>query len=81
MAACLGEEPHTPLLKAKLHLIRHSSREGDFDGLVSCFKHCIDALVLSGIIVDDKPAVIGQPLYEWKRGQRTKGYIEIIVTD
>ena len=81
IAHCLGLEPQQPLMQARVHCIRHSSRQGDFDGLVSSFKHCIDALVLSGIIIDDKPSVIGVPTYEWKRAPQKQGYIELIVTE
>lgn len=51
--------------KASLTLTRHSSKEPDMDGLVSGFKHVIDGLVMAGVIIDDKPSVIGQSQYRW----------------
>lgn len=53
------------LEKADLTLTRHSSKEPDMDGLVSGFKYVIDGLVKAGVIVDDKPSVIGQSQYKW----------------
>lgn len=67
------------LSKARLTLIRHSSSEPDFDGLVSSFKHPVDGLIKVGVITDDKPSVIGAPTYQWRKCQRNNGYIEIVV--
>lgn len=61
------------LKKAKLSLIRHSSNECDFDGLVSSFKHVIDGLVVAQVIIDDKSSVIDQPSYSWEFRQRNLG--------
>ena len=40
----------------------------------------LDALVKCKIIVDDKPEVIGQPEYEWRKAPRLEGHILIEVT-
>lgn len=74
-------KPKEPLHKAKLILTRYSSKEPDFDGLVSSFKHVIDALVEGGIILDDKMSVIGQPDYRWTLASRNEGYIRIQVEE
>lgn len=64
--------------KASLTLTRHSSKEPDMDGLVSGFKHVIDGLVVAGVIVDDKPSVIGQSQYRWTyRPSKQGGMISV----
>lgn len=73
--------PDTPIKKAKLLLIRRSSSEPDFDGLVSSFKHVIDGLIKAGIIESDKMSVIGQPEYKWEKVSRGAGHIYIEVKD
>ena len=45
--------PSKPLEKAKISYVRHSARRPDKDNLCSSFKFVQDALVVSGIIVDD----------------------------
>lgn len=72
-------KPPSPLKKAKISLTRHSSREPDFDGLVSTFKHVLDGLKNAKIIVDDKMSVIGQPNYKWECAPRNKGKITVHV--
>lgn len=67
------------LNKARLTLIRHSSSEPDADGLVSSFKHVTDGLIKVGVIVDDKPSVIGFPTFQWRKIARNNGFIEVIV--
>lgn len=48
------------------------------DGLVSGFKHVIDGLVVAGVIVDDKPSVIGQSQYRWTyRPSKQGGMISV----
>lgn len=58
---------------AVLTLTRFSSTEPDFDGLVSGFKHVLDGLVVCGVIINDKPSVIGQPKYFWEYSPRKQG--------
>lgn len=73
--------PNAPLAKAKLTLVRYSSVEPDFDGLVHSFKPVIDGLKLAGVILDDKRAVVGQPEYEWQRADPRAGRIRVIVEE
>lgn len=61
------------LQKAKLTFTRYSSREPDFDGLISGFKAVTDALKGCGVIVDDKPSVIGQSDFFWEYRPRKQG--------
>jgi len=76
----LAKYNHPPLDKAKLTLIRHSSQSsGDFDGLVSSFKHVIDGLIDAKVLVNDRMSNIGAPEYRWCRAPRNKGFIEVIV--
>lgn len=74
-----GKLPDAPLEKAKITLTRFSSSEPDFDGLVSSFKHVMDGLVEAGIIINDKPSVIGQPIYRWEKAPKKMGRIQVDV--
>lgn len=74
-----GDWIKEPMQKAKLTLIRFSSVEPDFDGLVSSFKHVIDGLVEAGVIVNDKVSNIGQPSYKWTYAPPKKGKIKVRV--
>jgi Holliday junction resolvase RusA-like endonuclease len=76
-----GKKPPNPLLKARLTLIRHSSVCPDSDGLVSSFKHVIDALRKSGVIVDDKFQNVGMPTYLWELAKRGQGKIVVKVEE
>lgn len=51
----------------------------DYDGLVSGFKHLIDALTEAGIIADDSMNVIGMPTFKWEKAPVGKGNVEIQV--
>lgn len=75
------QRPPLPLKKAKLTLIRYSSRAPDADGTVSSFKHIIDALVKEAIIIDDNYTVIGMPTYGWVKISPKQGKIKIIVEE
>jgi len=68
-----------PLHKAKITFTRFSARECDFDGLVSSFKSVSDALVKGGVIVDDRPSVVGYPTYRWEYASRNEGKIKVEV--
>lgn len=63
--------------KAQLTLTRYSAREPDFDGLVGSFKCVIDGLVRLGVLEDDTPKVIGQPIYYWEKTKRGEGKIKV----
>lgn len=76
-----AKRPASPLEKAKLTLIRCSSVEPDYDGLVSSFKHVIDAIVDAGIIVNDRSRNIGQPSYRWEYAEPNKGHIKVCVEE
>ena|SRR3990167_10442710 len=73
--------PPLPLKKAKVTLIRNSSREPDFDNLVQSFKPVVDALKKTLIIVDDSSKVIGHPKYEWQKADPKNGTIRIVVEE
>lgn len=60
-----------------LALTRYSTREPDFDGLVSGFKHVLDGLVEVGVLLNDKPSVIGQPTYSWEYARPKAGKIKV----
>lgn len=47
--------------KAKVRIERYGARELDADNFRAGTKFLMDSLVAEGIIVDDKPAVIGEP--------------------
>jgi len=49
----------------------------DYDGIVSGFKHPIDALVEAGIIIDDNMNVIGMPTFRWEKVPQGQGCIEL----
>jgi hypothetical protein len=78
-ASCWHLKPDSPLIKAKLTLTRFSSRECDFDNLVSSFKSCIDGLVEAGILANDKRENIDQPSYLWVKAKPKQGKIHIRV--
>lgn len=77
--ATVGKRPRTPLIRAKLTLTRFSSSEPDFDGLVSSFKHVIDALIVCGVLANDKVSNIGQSIYLWEKAPRKNGKIRVTV--
>ncbi len=60
------KRPPKPLTKARLHCMRRSRNEPDFDGLVGSFKYVIDARVENRILHDDTPSVITAE-YRWTR--------------
>lgn len=69
--------PNAPLKRAVLTLTRCSSRESDFDGCVSGFKHVIDGLVEAGVIENDRQENIGQPTYKQERAKPFHGSIKV----
>lgn len=73
------QKPEQPLKRASLILTRFSSTEPDFDGLVSSFKCVVDALIVAGIIENDKMSNIGKPDYRWQRVAPKAGKIQVTV--
>lgn len=71
--------PDKPLERARVTLTRCSSRQGDFDNLVSGFKAILDGLVMGKIILDDKVDVIGSPIFLWEKAKNKEGKIRIRV--
>lgn len=67
------------LNQAQITFTRYSSKEPDFDGLASGFKHCLDGLKVAEVIIDDKPSVIGSPRYFWIQAPQRQGKIQIKV--
>lgn len=80
-AAIRGRLPTKPLPKASLYFKRVSSREPDFDGLVSSFKGVVDGLVLAGVLENDRLSNTGVPTYVWEKGTKNSGYIHVKVTE
>lgn len=70
-----------PFSMAKVTLTRLSSKEPDADNLMSSWKHCIDGLVLAGVIVNDKPSVIGTPVSRWEFAKRKDARVRIRVEE
>lgn len=81
MLYLVGKKPASPLERAKLTLIRGSSVEPDYDGLVSGFKHVIDGLVQAGILMNDKRENIGVPEYAWTYAKAKEGFIRVRVEE
>ena len=72
-------KPAQPLNSAVLTLVRVSSAEPDFDGLVSGFKPVVDGLVECGVLATDKVSCVGQPAYRWEKGKKGQGKIKVKV--
>lgn len=68
-----------PLTKAKLTLVRYSSRQPDEDNLMASWKPVIDALVSYGVIEDDNPKVIVELVSKWRKCKRNEVRIEIVI--
>ena len=79
--ACHRFKPPRPLTSAALSIVRVSSVEPDFDGLVSGGKHLIDGLVECGVLANDKSSCIGQPSYAWEKCAPRKGCVRITVEE
>lgn len=64
---------------AKVKFTRFSSVRPDYDNLVGGFKGCLDALVLSSVILDDHYDNIGWPEYDWVKAPSKAGCFTIEV--
>lgn len=69
----------TPLEHYKLQLIRYSSKEPDYDGLVGSFKLVVDGLRYSNVIADDKLSNSGPWDVSWVKCKPKEGLIEVRV--
>ncbi len=78
---CWSHLPPQPLRHASLKLIRASSRQPDYDGMVGSFKCLIDGLVEAKVLANDNPDVVGRPHYEWRRVAAKEGHVLIEVSD
>lgn len=72
-------KPKTPLTKAKITFTRFSSVEPDADNLRFSYKPLLDAMKRAGIILDDKPGVIGEPSCFWVKARAKEGSISVVV--
>lgn len=75
----LGRWPAAPLDRARVTIVRCSTREPDFENLAQGGKFILDGLVKAGVIVDDSPVVIGRPDYRWERAPRGQGSVRVRV--
>lgn len=72
------QQPPQPILKAHVILTRFAfGRRPDSDNLRSSFKHVLDALVKSQVLVDDSHAVIGEPEVYWEPAKPKQGKIRV----
>lgn len=76
-----GKRPISPLKQAHLILTRFSTREPDYDNLVSGFKPIIDALVTCEILENDHRQCIGISDYRWERAPQKQGKVRIQVAE
>ena len=74
-------KPFAPLKRAKLTLIRFSSVEPDFDGLVRGMKSIVDGLVRSGVLEDDKLSNTGPWNCLWEKTLPKAGRVVVIVEE
>lgn len=79
-SAIYGKKPKEPLKKYQLKLVRASSSEPDYDGLVVSFKLIVDALVDLGVLENDKLSQSGRWEVEWVKEKPKKGWISITVS-
>lgn len=74
-----NRKPGAPLARARVTITRFSARQPDFENLAQGGKFLLDGLVKVGVLVDDKPAVIGQPVYLWEKYPAKLGKVRIRV--
>lgn len=71
--------PPKPLERAKLTLVRFSSVEPDFDGLVRGMKSIVDGLVYSGVLENDRLSNTGPWNCFWEKCAPKRGRVLVIV--
>ena len=69
--------PTIPFTLVHIELTRYSRVEPDFDNLVSSFKWIVDGLIDAKVIVSDKPSIIGQSTYRWKKSAPKKVWLKL----
>src|SRR3954465_11770573 len=67
MLAVGARRPKSPLKLYSLTLIRYSSKEPDYDGLVLSFKTIIDGLRHAAVLEDDKLSNSGSWNVRWEK--------------
>lgn len=80
-AQVMGKKPPQPLEFYRLTLVRHSSVEPDFDGLVRGFKDIVDGLLHAGVLADDKIKNSGKWDCSWTKCKPKQGKVHITVTE
>lgn len=78
--ATQGKRPLAPLKKANVTITRCSSVEPDCDGLFSGMKAPLDAIVRSGIILDDRPSIINF-IAKWEKAPQKEGKIRFEIEE
>lgn len=82
MTALRGTQgPRERLKCAKCTFIRFSSAEPDDDNLRASFKPVRDGLVLAGIMVNDRPENMPEPIYKWQKCKPKSGHIYVKVEE
>jgi Holliday junction resolvase RusA-like endonuclease len=76
-----SKKPPEPLVRVKLTLIRFSSSEPDYDGLVRGFKSVVDGLRVCGVLKDDRLKNTGPWDCHWQYAPRGKGFIRVTVVE
>lgn len=79
--ATFKKRPLAPLERVKLSYVRVSAREPDRDNLIFSFKHIQDGLVKAKILADDKPSVVLDSHYSWKKGPQKTGHCLITIEE
>lgn len=75
------KKPAKPLQKCIIICTRFSSSQSDYGNRVDSFKACIDALIASGVIIDDNDQVIIKQQYPWVKVPMKSGKIRIEVEE
>lgn len=64
-----------------MEIVRYSSREPDADNGRGSFKPLLDGLVRAGVLEDDRPSVIGEPVYRWEKVKAGEGSVSVTVRE
>lgn len=80
-AAAQGKLPRVPLARFTLTLVRVSSVQCDYDGLVSGFKAIVDGLREARVIADDKIANTGAWRCSWEKCKPGQGKVRVTVEE